>query len=260
MSALSRLSGKLQASKFLRLLGRAVLRERRSSVLREVVGALVRHGGADARAFLRRLVGRLHPLDAMTAHWALQGFGPKAVVSILRECGVIPKPRARAVVGVAAMTRPESVDNALSFLVRILQAARILVVVDRESQVDPPDYGCVLERFAAASAGKFAPKRFRQDLMKVRKGVEVCRICYAHAGRVYQFNARRAGDWLDLEAALKSIHAALRDAGLSERFFRMPIPGQLELFVFCAPDAFRRAARLLYLPNSPRVRQSRVSR
>jgi hypothetical protein len=116
-----------------------------------------------------------------------------------------------------------------------------VVDLDPECIYDPGDYSELLNEFARASGGAFAP----EDVREVWKD-EKADLSFRHRGKVYRKILQVDSDYVD-DGFLSLIRRAMTDAGGPLRF--LPLRGMDLAFALTTPAAFKKAEARGLIPS-----------
>ena len=211
--------------------------------LRTLASAYLAISGPDATRALAKLAADL-PVDTrMRLKWIDESLTLRIAVARLTEAGL----------RVAGHDGTGAVDDPASAVMDLIAGSGRFVYLDTEAPRVPPDYETLVEDFAAASAGAFAPREIDQPMELVADG-EDRRVRFRCGNETFSFEAKTRGDCYDVDAALVAIHAALTGP---ETFVELLPDGQVRRFVFVDDAAFRKAAAMLHLPLPARARTRR---
>lgn len=188
----------------------------------------------------------IEPWDATSAHWQRNDISWEEASPLLVEAGAADR---------ACGT--ESRLNVLDIMGGLLEVLgnRFVVAGLEDEGYHFPRHEVLLEKMAAIVRPPVGTDAFSQT-GEWHGNSALCRVKFVYQDRVYGFEARPIGDWLDVWALVDGFNGFLRELGRPERIFRLADPaewgGAWGIFICAHEERFTKANEHLRLPLQPR--------
>lgn len=222
---------------------KALQNESRSSVMHNLVSALIAVEGGSTASF-EDLIETLPPYDAMRVSWLMNNIEPDDAANQLVKAKVIDPPTEERMQQIKE--RWDKDRTASSVMINLLSDAKRLFWFDRESgEADPIDYVGLLKELIKIGYGVFDAESFSQQVDESTKEIE---IQFIFKDRVHTFKVDYHGDWYDVESVLQGLNESLRKSGRRERFILLYTGDQTCAVTFAPESEFQKVAHNLRLP------------